>query len=95
MASLMVKESAFGVLRFGLGRHVCRSGAGSVLAFTRMECSSEVLSHHPHHRFPKERGFFHQFGSFSLSSQHFTSFISVHTDQIIYSYCTSAAVMRI
>ena len=60
-----------------------------------MGCSSKVLPPHTHWHFPKERDFLHQLGSFLLSSEQFTPFISVHTDQIIYSYCTSADVMGI
>lgn len=87
MASLTVKESASGVLRFHLWVSEC---VKAVLG----QCS-EVLSHHAHQHFPKQRNFLPQFGSFSLSSQHFIPFISVRTAQIIYSYCTSADVMRI
>lgn len=95
MASLTLKASAFGILRFHVWVVVCVRAALGQCSLSVGWNEAEVLPHHTHQRFSEERDVSHQFGSFSLSSQHFTPFISVHTDQIIYSCCTSASVMRI
>lgn len=90
-------------MRFHLWVVVCvcvclwKSNAGSLPAFSGMDCSCELLSHHHTHAnvFLKNTTSCVSLALFLLSCQHFTPFISVHTDQIISSYCTSADVMRI
>lgn len=96
MASLMVKESAFGVLRFHLWAVVCVRAALGQCTFSAgwnvaLRCSHTTRTN----VFLKNVTSCITLSLFLLSAQRFTPFISVHTDQIIYSYCTSADVMRI